>query len=445
MFQKILIANRGEIAVRIAKTCLAMGIQPVFVYSDVDANLPYIRAADEAYRIGPAPAKDSYLNQDSLLAAAANSGCQAVHPGYGFLSENSVFAQRCLDAKICWIGPSPRHIRQMGDKDVARQTMKYLKVPVIPGSNLLDNSEEAGREAERLGYPVLLKARAGGGGKGMRLVEAPSALKTAFEDASREAHSAFSDGALYLEKYYSRARHVEFQILGDQFGNVMHLGERECSIQRKHQKLFEESPANNLSAKKRELLGRKICEALSKVGYRNAGTMEFLVDEKDNYFFMEMNTRLQVEHPVTEMVTGVDLVAAQIRLACGQKLASAVPKYQSSGHAMEFRINAEDPSNHFSPSPGMLAELTGINGGDGNVRFDTFCESGIEISPYYDSMIGKLVVKGPNREKCMSRAKLILNQLTIKGIKTTTHFHRALLENASLKSGNYTTSTQIEI
>lgn len=445
MFQKILIANRGEIAVRIARTCREMGIEEVFVFSDVDADLPYIKSSNEAHRIGGVQAKDSYLDADAILAVAREAGCQAIHPGYGFLSENAIFAQRCMDAKLAWIGPSPAHIRQMGDKDTARRTMKQLGVPVIPGSDLLLDAEDARVQADVIGYPVLLKARSGGGGKGMRLVTNPQQLGKAFDEAAQEARSAFGDGMLYLEKYFTNARHVEFQICGDRYGSVIHFGERECSIQRKHQKLCEESPAHGLSSQKREALGKVICEALSKIGYENAGTMEFLLDSQGEFYFMEMNTRLQVEHPVTEMVTDIDLVQAQIRLACGERIESAVPGFKLAGHAMEFRINAEDPQNNFRPSPGLLLGMKENLGEDEGVRWDTFCAPGVSISPFYDSMIAKLIVKADDREGCMQKAKRVLKGLNIEGVATTVPFHLALLDDPAFRSGIYTTATEIEV
>lgn len=441
MFNKVLIANRGEIACRIARACKTLGVQPVFVYSEADKNLPYIKEADEAHCLGEPLASKSYLNQEKILEVAARARCQALHPGYGFLAENAIFAQRCLDHKIEFIGPAPAHLQSMGNKAEARETMKRLGLPVIPGSDGRVQTEcEAKQIAREIGYPFLFKASAGGGGRGMRVVRAESELAEQFHSAAMESRAAFGNGDLYMERFFDTARHVEFQVLGDAYGHVVHLLERECSIQRKHQKLLEEAPANGLSSAKRQALGSKITRALAQLNYKNAGTIEFLVDELGNYYFMEMNTRIQVEHPVTEMITGVDLVAWQIKVAAGQKLSLKQSDIKLSGHAMECRLNAEDPSQNFKPSPGKISKLTWPTEAANKLRIDTFLQSGTEIPTFYDSMVGKVIVHTQNRAESLAAMKRALSQTKLEGIVTTIDFQRAILSSKPFQDGVYTTN-----
>lgn len=439
MFRKILIANRGEIARRIIKTLNILGIKSVAVFSEADSKASYLREANESICIGPAPARESYLCEDALLDAALKTGCEAIHPGYGFLSENSRFAVRCTQQKLTFIGPSPEHLSLMGDKAKARSTMASLGVPVLKGSDgVVSDLRVAEQIAEDLGYPVLLKARAGGGGKGMRLVESPIDLKASWDEAKREAESAFGDAELYIEKFVKNARHIEFQVLGDSYGEIVILGERECSLQRKNQKLLEEAPACNFSDKQREEIYELISKALKKINYTNAGTMEFLLGHDGQLYFMEMNTRLQVEHPVTELITGLDIVEWQIRVAANNKLGFRQQDIKISGHALECRINAEDPMHNFLPSPGLIDSLVLPESNlKGPVRIDTHIEAGYKVVPFYDSMLAKVITYGPTRAQALELMSTILGQIKIAGIKTTLMFHKALLKHPSFREGSY--------
>lgn len=439
MFSKVLIANRGEIALRIIRACRVVGTKSVAVYSEADANSPHLEEADEKICIGPGPSSQSYLNQEAILEAAAVTDSQAVHPGFGFLSENASFARRCEQHKLAFIGPRPQAIRLMGDKAVARQTMKDAGLPVMPGSKDVVPDVAAARQmADSIGYPVLLKASAGGGGRGMRRVNAPEEVAGAFDEASREALKAFANPDLYMEKYIVGGRHIEFQILADHYGNVIHLGERECSVQRNHQKLIEEAPASRFPDSVRLELGEKIRLAVQKLGYRNAGTIEFLMDSSGQLYFMEMNTRIQVEHPVTECVTGIDLVAWQIRIACGERLTLKQSDIRWTGHAIECRLNAEDPAADFRPAPGLIEQIrvpTEIE--NATIRFDSHVRDGYRIPGFYDSMIGKLIVHAADRATCVSKLKEVLEQLEISGPPTTLALHRAILGEVDFANGNY--------
>jgi acetyl-CoA carboxylase biotin carboxylase subunit len=440
VFRRVLVANRGEIALRIIRACHAVGAQAVAIYSEADAHSPHLRSADEAICVGPAPAARSYLHAEAILQAALQTGCQAIHPGFGFLAENAIFAQRCRDAGLTFIGPSPRAIRRMGDKATARRTMQDAGLPVMPGSSgILPDVDSALQRARQVGFPVLLKATAGGGGKGMRRVDDEAGLAPAFEEAGREARQAFGNGDLYLEKYIVGARHIEFQVLADRWGRVLHLGERECSVQRNHQKLLEEAPAHGLDDAERQALGARICAAVASIGYEGAGTMEFLRDADGHFYFMEMNTRIQVEHPVTELITGVDLVAWQIRIAAGQPLSLRQEDIRLQGHALEVRINAEDPAQGFRPQPGTLQAFDIPHDGPaGPVRLDTHVETGYRIPPHYDSMIGKVIVHGPDRERCLARMREVLEQSRIVGVPTTLPLHLAILRDEAFRAGRYT-------
>src|ERR1700758_2450888 len=401
MFRKVLIANRGEIALRVINACKEMGIRTVAVYSEADRNSLHVKFADEAICIGPPPSKDSYLNVPAVISAAEIAGADAVHPGYGLLSENANFAEVCRASNIKFIGPPPEVTRMMGEKSTARQTMKNARVPILPGSDgVLETEEAALACAEKIRYPVILKAVAGGGGRGMRIVRSKDELPGLYQQASTEALNAFGNGALYMEKFIERPRHIEFQVLADEHGNVMSMGERECSIQRRHQKLIEEAPSLQITPKLREELGKTIKKALENIGYWNAGTIEFLMDEDGKIYFIEMNTRIQVEHCVTEMVTGIDLVKAQLRIAAGEKLSSIIPgPVEIRGHAIECRINAEHPEK-FTPSAGKITAFC-PPGGIG-VRLDTWCYTEAVVPPYYDSLIGKLIVHGRDRTEALS-------------------------------------------
>ena len=411
MFQKILIANRGEIAVRIQRACRELGIHTVAVYSDVDRNALHVRYADEAYLIGPAPSRESYLRADKILEVARQSGADAIHPGYGFLAEREDFAQACIDEGIKFIGPKPSAIAAMGDKAVARATVQKAGVPVVPGTEgeggLRD--EEIVAIAPQIGFPLLVKATAGGGGKGMRQVDRMEDLPGALASARREAESAFGDGAVYLEKLVQGARHIEIQLLADEHGNVIHLGERECSIQRRHQKLIEESPSPAIDADLRERMGAVAVKAAQAVDYHNAGTIEFLVDKDKNFYFLEMNTRLQVEHPVTEIVTGIDIVKEQIRIARGRKLRLKQRSIKQRGWAIECRINAEDPFNNFMPSTGTITRIERPTGP--GVRVDSGVYEGYEVTPYYDSLIAKLICWGESRAEAIMRMRRALRSI----------------------------------
>ncbi|MCH4025216.1 MAG: acetyl-CoA carboxylase biotin carboxylase subunit [Acetobacter fabarum] len=435
MFSKILIANRGEIALRILRACRELGIKTVAVHSTADADAMHVRLADEAVCIGPASSRDSYLNVAAILSAATITGAEAIHPGYGFLSENADFAETVEAHGLVFIGPTAEHIRMMGDKITAKTTMLALGVPLVPGSDgELANLEEAHEVASRVGYPVLIKAAAGGGGRGMKVAHSADELSDAWSMARTEARAAFGNDAVYMEKYMDRPRHIELQILGDNYGNVVHFGERDCSLQRRHQKVLEEAGSPAISAEQRDAIGRTATEALSRMGYRNAGTLEFLYQD-GQFCFIEMNTRLQVEHPITEMVCDVDLVREQIRLAAGEKLGYTQADVTFSGHAIECRINAEDPTT-FAPCPGTVA-VYHPPGGLG-VRVDSALYTGYRVPPYYDSMIAKLIVHAPTRAQAIARMQRALDEFVVEGIKTVIPLHRAILEDPGFQSGDYT-------
>ena len=441
MFDKILIANRGEIAVRIIRACREMGIKTVAVFSEPDREALHTQLADEAVCIGSAKVSDSYLDMNNIISAAVEKQAQAIHPGFGFLSENSMFAGVCKDCNIKFIGPKGSVIDALGNKANARQMMIDAGVPVIPGSDgVIADVDGAYEMADKLGYPVIVKASAGGGGKGIRIVRKKEDLKEAFLSAQSETKAAFGDDSMYMEKLIEGARHVEVQILGDSFGNVIHLGERDCSLQRKNQKVLEETPCEVLS----EATRAKICESAVKAakaaGYENAGTIEFLYDEdSDNYYFMEMNTRVQVEHPITEMVTGVDIVKEQIRIAAGERLSYRQDDIKISGHAIECRINAEDPSRNFAPCPGMIDYLLMPSGGIG-LRVDSAIYQGYEIPPYYDSMIAKVIVHGKDREEAIAKMKRALYEFVIEGVDTNIEYQNRILNNKQFEKCQYNTS-----
>lgn len=424
MFKRILIANRGEIAARIIRSCQALNIETVAVYSEADHNLGYLKQATKSIDIGETAALKSYLNQNILLKIAQEQDCEALHPGYGFLSENALFATRCEQQKLTFIGPKPHQIRMMGDKATAIRTMRQLGLATLPGSSkILSSPKEALEVAGNLGYPVLLKATAGGGGKGMRLVHSPKELPEAYLEAQTEAEKSFSNPELYLEKYISHARHIEFQILADNYGQVIHLGERECSIQKRHQKLLEEAPAPHFPEELRLQIGQQIIQAIGQIGYVGAGTLEFLLDTQNNLYFMEMNTRIQVEHPVTELVTRLDLVAWQIKIAAGEHLDI---NYQGPvGHAIECRINAE--------APGIITKLKIPK----NIRFDTYLEPNTPVTPYYDSMLGKLIAYGPTRLEAIHKLQQALQDLILEGVPTTQALHQAILADKNFIKGQY--------
>ena len=435
MFKKILIANRGEVALRIMRAARELGVKTVAVYSEADRDTLPVRYADEAVCIGPAPAGKSYLVMSNIIAAANTTGCEAVHPGYGFLAENADFARACADNDLVFIGPSSDCIERMGNKAAARETMTACGVPTVPGSDgVIEDVEDARAFADRVGYPVLIKASAGGGGKGMREVHDPKDLDGAFSAAKAEAQAAFGNGDVYLEKLVLRPRHVEIQVLADDFGNHISLCERDCSIQRRHQKLLEEAPSPALTPELRRAMGVAAIKAVRAVDYRNAGTIEFLLDESGKFYFMEMNTRVQVEHPVTEQITGVDIIKEQLRIAAGEPMrcASRAP-FSPSGHAIEFRINAEDPDNDFRPSPGTITRFE-VPTGPG-VRIETYLTQGAKISPYYDSMVAKLIVWGSDREEALQRARRALDEFAIEGIPTTIPFHKRVLDTAIFQAG----------
>ncbi|HSF16746.1 MAG TPA: acetyl-CoA carboxylase biotin carboxylase subunit [Vicinamibacteria bacterium] len=437
MFKKILIANRGEIALRVISACRELGIKTVAVYSQADAHSLHVRFADEEVCIGPPRSVDSYLNIPSIISAAEITGADAIHPGYGFLSESPYFAEVCEACKIRFIGPSPRAIRLMGDKALARATMSKAKVPVLPGSERgLSGVDDALTLAKRIGFPVMLKAAAGGGGKGMRIVHDEGRLGKALAAAQREAEAAFGSAEVYLEKFLEAPRHIEIQVMGDARGNLLHLGERECSIQRRHQKLLEEAPSTAVSERLRERIGKVAVQAAEAVGYVGAGTVEFLLDERERFYFMEMNTRIQVEHPVTEMVTGADLVKDQIRVAAGEPLGYRQKDVVIRGSSIECRINAEDPVS-FLPSPGKIHAFH-VSGGPG-VRVDTAAHADCEVSPYYDSLIAKIIVHGRDRNEAIARMKRCLGLTVITGVKTTIPLHRRVLDDPDFRAGRYTT------
>ena len=441
MFQKVLIANRGEIAVRIIRACRELGLETVAVFSEADRHALHVRYADEAYYLGPSPSRDSYLRGDKILEIARRSGAGALHPGYGFLAERSDFASACIDEGLAFIGPKPSAIAAMGDKMVARNTVIAAGVPVVPGTegegNLRD--EDLLRIAPEIGFPLLIKATAGGGGKGMREVRNPQDMPDLLASARREAEAAFGDGNVYLEKLVENARHIEIQILGDDEGNIIHLGERECSLQRRHQKLLEEAPSPfvNTDESLRQRMGDVAVKAARAVDYHNAGTIEFLVDKDKNFYFLEMNTRLQVEHPVTELVTGVDIVKEQIRIARGRQLRYSQADIAFNGWAIECRINAEDPYNNFMPSTGRIIQSLMPNGP--GIRVDTGVYPGFEISPYYDSLISKLVVWGETRAQAIMRMRRALDEYKIVGVKTNIPFHQALIDQHRFMAGHFDT------
>jgi acetyl-CoA carboxylase biotin carboxylase subunit len=438
MFRKVLIANRGEIALRVISACKEMGIRTVAVYSEADRNSLHVRFADEAICIGPARSSESYLNVPAVISAAEIADVDAIHPGYGLLSENANFAEVCRASNIKFIGPPPEVTRMMGEKSTARQTMKKAKVPILPGSDgVIAGEEEALAWAKSVGYPVILKAVAGGGGRGMRIVRSAQELPAMYNQASTEAANAFGNGDMYMEKFIERPRHIEFQVLADEHGNVMSLGERECSIQRRHQKLIEEAPSLQVSPKLRAELGKTIERSLKEIGYWNAGTIEFLMDEDGKIYFIEMNTRIQVEHCVTEMVTGVDLVKAQLRIASGEKLGEIVPKVpEIRGHAIECRINAEHPEK-FTPSAGKITAWN-VPGGNG-VRVDTAQYAEGVVPPYYDSLIAKLICHGKDREEAMNKMQRALSQFVVEGIHTTIPLHQKIFADAEFRSGAFDT------
>ena len=435
MFDRILVANRGEVALRVIRAAHEMGIEAVAVYSEADADTLPVKMADAAVCIGPAPAAKSYLMIPNIIAAAETTGCQAIHPGYGFLAENAAFASACVEQDIVFIGPSAACIEAMGDKNNARETMKRIGVPTVPGSDgVVETAEEAARFADEVGYPVLVKASAGGGGKGMRVVENAKELPHLFDAARAEARSAFGNDDVYLEKYLLRPRHVEIQVLADSHGNAMHLCERDCSIQRRHQKLLEEAPSPAMTPELRQRMGDAALKAVREVGYENAGTIEFLLDTDGKFYFMEMNTRVQVEHPVSEQITGIDIVKEQIRIAAGEPMtcidrAPVEPK----GHAIEFRINAEDPAAGFRPCPGKITRFD-LPGGRG-VRVDTFLRAGSVVPPTYDSLIAKLIVTGDDRDEAIAIARRALEEFNIEGIPTTIPFHLEVLDNETFRAG----------
>jgi acetyl-CoA carboxylase biotin carboxylase subunit len=438
MFSKILIANRGEVALRIIRACKEMGIRTVAVYSLPDINSLHVKYADEAICIGSAASANSYLNIPSIISAAEITDVEAIHPGYGFLAEDAHFAEICESCKIKFIGPTPENMRRMGDKMAAKDSAKKAGVPTIPGSKtVVKSKEDAMRISKEMKYPVIIKASAGGGGKGMRVCHNDVRLIGAFLTAQREAEAAFGNPDVYIEKFIEHPRHIEIQILGDSHGHVIHLGERDCTIQRRHQKLVEESPSPVLDSKLRKKMGEAAVKCAKSIGYVNAGTIEFLVDEDKSFYFMEMNTRIQVEHPVTEMVTGLDLIKEQIRIAAGDKLAHKQDDIRIEGCAIECRINAEDPDNDFMPSPGKIVSFN-APGGRG-IRLDTHAYAGYEISPYYDSMIGKLIVHGKNRAEAISICKRALDEFVIDPIKTTIPFHKKVMNNPAFIRGKYAT------
>ena len=439
MINKVLIANRGEIAVRIIRACREMGIETVAVYSQADASALHVQLADEAICIGPAASKDSYLNMENILTVTVMSGADAIHPGFGFLSENARFAEMCRQCNITFIGPSPELIHRMGNKSEARKTMMEAGVPVVPGTKEPVFDAEAGRKlADVLGYPVMIKASSGGGGKGMRISRNADDFEENFRLAQMESVNSFKDYTMYIEKYIEEPRHIEFQILGDAFGNVIHLGERDCSIQRRHQKVLEESPSPAMTEKLRKKMGDVAIRAAKAVGYESAGTIEFLLDKNNQFYFMEMNTRIQVEHPVTEAVTNVDLIKSQIRIAAGEALNIRQKDIQFKGHAIECRINAENPELNFRPSPGTIGQLH-LPGGKG-IRVDTAVYAGYTIPPYYDSMIAKVIVHGKSRNEAIKKMKSALSEFIATGIDTNVDFQMEIMNDPGFQSGWFSTN-----
>jgi len=443
MLEKVLIANRGEVAVRIVRACRELGISSVAVYSDADSEALHVRLADESVNIGPARARDSYLNVEKIVAAAKERGADAVHPGYGFLSENARFAAACREAGLRFVGPAAEAIEKMGDKSAARRLAREAGVPVVPGTVGNTTADEAAERAGEIGYPVMVKAAAGGGGRGIRSVESEAELREAVRDAKREAEAAFGDGSVYLEKLLVEPRHVEVQVMADEHGNAVHLYERECSMQRRRQKVLEEAPAPELGRRTRREMTAAAVRLAEAAGYANAGTVEFLVDAEGGFYFIEMNTRLQVEHPVTEMVTGVDLVKEQLRVAAGERLSFGQEDVKLVGHAVEFRINAEDPDNDFFPSPGEVSHLE-LPGGPG-VRVDSALYAGYAVPPFYDSLVSKLVVWGADRDEALARGRRALDEYRLEGIKTTIPFHQRLLDWDGFRSGSYHTGSLADV
>jgi len=438
MFSKILISNRGEIAVRIIRACKEMGIRTVAVYSEADVDSLHVRLADEAVCIGPAPPSESYLNIPAIISAAEITDVDAIHPGYGFLAENAHFAEICESCDITFIGPTPENMRLLGDKMTARQTMKKVGIPVIPGSKaIVKTKEEAVRIAKKLKYPVIIKASAGGGGKGMRVCHNDVRLISSLVTAQQEAETAFGNPDIYLEKYIERPRHIEVQILADTQGHIIHLGERDCTIQRRHQKLIEESPSPAINSKLRKKVGEMAIKAAKACNYLNAGTVEFLLDRYGNFYFLEVNTRIQVEHPVTEMVTGIDLVKEQIKIAAGIRLPCKQDDIEIKGSSIECRINAEDSENGFLPCPGKIEMF--LPAGGGGVRIDSHVYPGYVIPPYYDSMIAKLIVHGKNRQEAIKIMKRALDEFVVSPIKTTIPFHRYVMNDALFRRGDFAT------
>jgi len=439
MFSKILIANRGEIALRIIRACHELGIRTVAVYSQADRNSLHVRFADEAICIGQASSANSYLNIPAIISAAEITDVEAIHPGYGFLAENAHFAEICESCKITFIGPTPENIRLMGDKMAARMSMQKAGLPIVPGSRTtIKNKEEALKTAKAIGYPVIIKAAAGGGGKGMRICHNDLTLVSSLLTAQSEAEANFGNSSVYIERYIEKPRHIEVQIIGDRLGHILQLGERDCSIQRRHQKLLEEAPSCVVDSKMRKKLGELVLRGMKSIDYVSCGTIEFLLDEKtNNFYFMEMNTRIQVEHPVTEMVTGIDLIKEQLRVSSGEKIKIQQDDIQIKGAAIECRINAEDPDNNFMPSPGKIETL--ILPGGPNVRVDTHIYAGYEVPPYYDSLIAKLIVHGSNRQEAIKTMRRALSEFYIAPIKTTIPFHLKLMDNALFKKGDIST------
>lgn len=438
MFKKILIANRGEIAVRIIRTCREMGIETVAIYSEADHNALHVQMADEAICVGPAKTIDSYLNIENIISATVLSGAEAIHPGFGFLSENSKFAKMCRECNIIFIGPKGEHMDQMGNKSQARETMIKAGIPVVPGSNgAIESAKEGFQIAKEIGFPVMIKASLGGGGKGMRIAQNEKEFMKVFSLAQKEAQSFFGNSTMYVEKYIENPRHIEFQILADQYGNVIHLGERDCSIQRRHQKVMEETPSPVMTSNLRQVMGEAAVQAAKTIGYQSVGTIEFLLDASQKFYFMEMNTRIQVEHPITEMVTGLDLIEEQIKIAAGFPLSYKQKDIHFHGHAIECRINAEDPEKNFMPSPGTITELY-IPGGLG-IRVDSAIYHGYTIPPYYDSMIAKLIVYAEDREKAILRMKRALGEFIIQGVHTNIDFQYDILHDINFQKGEYDT------
>ena len=439
MFEKVLIANRGEIAVRVIRACRAMGIKTVAVYSTADRQSLHTYLADEAVCIGPAQARDSYLNIPAIITAAKGTGADAIHPGYGFLSENSTFAKMCRENDIAFIGPTPEVIDRMGNKSQARRTMMDAGVPVVPGTKKgIHDVGEALEQARKIGWPIMIKASSGGGGKGMRVSESEEDFADMFNIAQRESVNAFADNTMYLERAVQNPRHVEVQIIADNHGNVVALGERDCSVQRRHQKLIEEAPSPALTEELRRAMGVAAIKAVRAVDYKNAGTIEFLLDTTGKFYFMEMNTRVQVEHPVSEQITGTDIIKEQLRIAAGEPMSCADrAPFTPFGHAMEFRINAEDPDHGFRPCPGKITRFEPPMGP--GVRVETYVHEGSSISPYYDSMVAKVIVSGQDREECLARGRRALDEFKIEGIATTLPFHRRVLDNEVFRAGEATT------